>query len=184
MMAYRKTRKFAVLDRDGTIIELHPYLSRPDQVSLLPGTGQALRELRALGLGLVVVTNQSGIGRGYFGLEDLASVHVALGCLLRKEGVELDGVYFCPHTPDDDCNCRKPRCGLLDRAAREHGFEIAESFVIGDNVCDIELGAAAGATTFLVRTGYGEQVEKFGGPSPSHVVDDLRGVVPLINGLS
>ena len=146
---------FALLDRDGTInVERH-YLSRPDDVALLPGAAVGLKKIQALGLGLVVVTNQSGLARGYFNCEDLDAIHERLFDLLAAQGVEIDGVYLCPHHPDDHCSCRKPRPGLVKRAAEDFGFNPRNAFVIGDNRSDVALGQAVGASTILVRTGYG-----------------------------
>ena len=166
-------RRFAILDRDGTLVVERHYLADPEQVELLPGAAGGLRQLAGMGLGLVVVTNQSGIGRGLFGLAQMQSVHERLRELLKAEGVSLDGIYYCPHLPEDGCECRKPRPGLLNRAASELGFRAAESFVIGDKRCDIELGQSVGATTVLVRTGYGAEIEAEGEVQADHVVDDL-----------
>ena len=110
-------RRFVVLDRDGTIIEEREYLSEPEQVKLIPGVAAALRELRQMGFGLVVITNQSGVGRGIFDQAQLERVHQRLEELFQAEGIHLDGLYVCPHTPDDDCACRKPKLGLLQEAA-------------------------------------------------------------------
>ena len=112
-----KQHRYVVLDRDGTIIGEREYLSEPEQVALLPGVGAALRELQQMGFGLVVITNQSGVGRGIFDQAQLERVLERLRELLEKEGVHLDGLYVCPHKPDDDCACRKPRLGLLQKAA-------------------------------------------------------------------
>ena len=151
-------RRYVVLDRDGTVIVERHYLSAPEQVELIPGVVSGLRQLRELGLGLIVITNQSALGRGFFDQGRLDAIHERLRELLRLEGVDLDGIYVCPHKPEDGCSCRKPRTGLLDLAARELGFDAQSSFVIGDKPCDIELGQRAGATTLLVLTGYGTQV--------------------------
>jgi D-glycero-D-manno-heptose 1,7-bisphosphate phosphatase len=175
--------RFVALDRDGTIIVERHYLSDPDLVELLPGAASGLRQLRELGLGLVVVTNQSPIGRGYFDETRLELIHQRLVELLAAEGVELDGVYFCPHMPDDNCSCRKPRPGMLKLAAQELNFEPQGCFVIGDNICDIELGQRVGATTFLVRTGYGAQVAAESVASPDYVVDDLQDAAQVIERL-
>ena len=164
---------FVALDRDGTIIVERQYLSSPDQVELLPGTGAGLRAMRELGLGLVLVTNQSAVGRGYFDMARLEEVHGRLRELLLAEGVELDGIYVCPHTPEDGCDCRKPLPGLLLRASQELGFDPARAFVIGDKPCDIELGRGLGATTILVRTGYGAEHEAARAVMPHYVADDL-----------
>jgi D-glycero-D-manno-heptose 1,7-bisphosphate phosphatase len=152
-------RRFIVLDRDGTIIEEREYLSEPEQVTLIPGVGPALRQLQQMGFGLVVITNQSGLGRGIFDQAQLERVHKCLRDLLSREGVHLDGLYVCPHKPDDDCACRKPKLGLIEKAAKDLGFKVQNSIVIGDKACDIEMGHAVGALTFLVRTGHGSQVE-------------------------
>lgn len=151
-------RRFVVLDRDGTVIVERHYLAAPEQVELISGVVSGLRQFREMGLGLVLITNQSALGRGFFDQTCLGAIHERLRELLRAEGVYLDGIYVCPHTPEDDCLCRKPKTGLLDLAAKELGFEAQASFVIGDKACDIELGQRAGATTFLVLTGYGTQV--------------------------
>lgn len=167
-------RRVAVLDRDGTIIAERHYLSDPAQVELLPGAAEGLRRLRAMGWGLVVVTNQSGVARGYFDLARVAEIHRRLEDLLAAEGVRLDGIYICPHLPDADCPCRKPRTGLIGQAAAELGFDPARAIVIGDKPCDIELGQAARVPTILVRTGYGAQHETAATVRPDAIVDDLR----------
>ena len=173
-------RRFVVLDRDGTINFERDYLSSPDQVELLPHACEGLRAMRALGLGLVVVTNQSAVGRGYFDLARLEEIHARLRELLAREGVELDGIFVCPHTPSDGCECRKPLPGLLQRAAAELGFSPRECFVIGDKPCDIDLGKAVGATTVLVRTGYGAEHETAGTAAADFVADDLRAAAQWI----
>jgi D-glycero-D-manno-heptose 1,7-bisphosphate phosphatase len=166
-------RRFVVLDRDGTIIVERHYLSDPDAVELLPGVAKALRRLADLGLGLVVVTNQSGIGRGLFDQERLNLIHQRLGAILETARVHLDGIYVCPHRPEDHCSCRKPKTGLLELAAQELVFDPAACFVIGDKASDIELGGQLGATTVLVRTGYGLQLASPMNIHPDHIVDDL-----------
>jgi len=171
-------RRFVVLDRDGTIIEEREYLSDLEQVTLIPGVGAALRELRRLGFGLVVITNQSGIGRGFFDRSQLQRVNERLEELLQAEGIHLDGLYVCPHTPEDDCSCRKPKLGLLQQAGDDLGFRLENSIVIGDKASDIELGRAAGALTFLVRTGYGARFENE--VAADYVVDDLTAAAELL----
>ncbi len=170
--------RLVLLDRDGTInVEKH-YLSSPDQLELLPNAVAGIRLMRRLGLVTVGVTNQSAIGRGYFGPDRLESIHRRLGELLAGQGAFLDAMYFCPHRPDDGCECRKPAPGLAEQAAAAFGADLSRSFVIGDKVCDIELGKRVGATTILVRTGYGARValemDAMAGTSrPDYVVDDL-----------
>jgi D-glycero-D-manno-heptose 1,7-bisphosphate phosphatase len=177
------TRRFVVLDRDGTIIVEREYLSDPRGVELLPGAVAGLRHLRSLGLRLVVVTNQSGVGRGYFDEAQLERINARMLDLLATEGVHLDGLYYCPHMPEDRCTCRKPQPGLLLRAAEDFEFDPPTSFVVGDKVADIELGRRVGATTLLVRTGYGVQVESDRSVSADHVVDDLEAAARVIETL-
>ncbi len=176
-------RRFVVLDRDGTLIVERNYLAKADQVELLPGAADGLRRLAAMGLGLVVVTNQSGIGRGYFDWHALDLIHGRFRDLLKAEDVELDGIYCCPHTPEAACECRKPRPGLVHIAARELGFDPGASFVIGDKPCDVELGHQVGATSFLVRTGYGAKVAAEGKTVPDFIVDDLVAAADIIQNL-
>ena len=176
-------RHFVVLDRDGTIIVERQYLSDPSEVELIPGAASGLRQLSEMGLGLVVITNQSAVGRGFFDQARLDLIHRRLCELLNAEGVHLDGIYVCPHRPEDDCPCRKPRPGLLELAAQELDFDPQACFVIGDKACDIELGRRVGATTFLVRTGYGAQVTAETTVIPDYVVDDLWDAAQVIERL-
>lgn len=172
-------RRFVLLDRDGTVIVDRPYLADPDGVQLLPGAAEGLRRIAGLGLGLVIVSNQSGVGRGYFGIDAVDRVNARMAELLAAEGVRLDGVYVCPHAPDAGCRCRKPRPGLVQQAARELGFEPARGFVVGDQPSDVALGRAVGATTFLV--GRGEAPQTAGDdPGPDHMARDLNRVADVL----
>jgi len=176
-------KRFVVLDRDGTINVEREYLSQPDQLELLPGAANGLRHLRKLGLGLVVITNQSGIGRGFFDLPRLDLIHQRLHALLAAEDIQLDDIYVCPHRPNDGCRCRKPQLELLLKAAQEHHFNPSEAFVIGDNTVDIELGRQVGATTLLVLTGYGAQVAEQIEANWDYAVDDLESAAVVIEHL-
>jgi D-glycero-D-manno-heptose 1,7-bisphosphate phosphatase len=167
------SKRFVILDRDGTVIVERHYLSDPAQVELLPNAVEGLRHIRELGFGLVLVTNQSGIGRGYFNEAQLTQIHDRLRAALKAEGLTLDGIYYCPHTPDDDCFCRKPRTGLIERAAKDLLFDPASSVVIGDKASDIMLGQRASATTILVRTGYGAQESIELETPPDYTAEDL-----------
>ncbi len=175
-----KKKRYVLLDRDGTIIVEKNYLSHPDDVELIPGVLDALKKLKKLGLGLLVITNQSGVGRKYFDLDTLSKIHQKLTDLLLENGVALDDIYFCPHTPGDNCLCRKPKIGLVEKAMTKHNFEAKLCFVIGDNKADIELGKNIGATTILVRTGYGEKVIQDGSIKPSFVVRNLLAAADVI----
>jgi D-glycero-D-manno-heptose 1,7-bisphosphate phosphatase len=171
-------KRFVLMDRDGTLIVERHYLSDPDHVELIPGVGKALQALQSMGLGLVVVTNQSAIGRGYFDVPRLDAIHGRLRDLLLAEGVSLDGIYYCPHRPEDGCNCRKPRTGLVDQAISDLYFDPGQCFVVGDKASDIELGREVGAKTILVLTGYG--VAEFATSTPDYVVPSLAEITPLI----
>jgi D-glycero-D-manno-heptose 1,7-bisphosphate phosphatase len=177
------------LDRDGTIIEDADYLVRPDQARLIPGAAAALRRLNDLRIPVVIVTNQSAVARGMATESDVAAVNDRLRVLLAASGAHVDGIYYCPHHPDIGeppyrraCDCRKPRPGLLQQAARELGLDLAASAMIGDNLRDLEAGAAAGcATLMLVRTGHGvideAQAKAARLPAPAVICDDLAAAV-------
>lgn len=172
-------RRYVLLDRDGTLIVERNYLSRVEEVELLPASAQGLRSMNDAGLGLAVLTNQSGLARGYFDWDALNAIHARMAQFLANEGVSLSGIFVCPHAPGDGCDCRKPLPGLARRAAAELHFDPADSFVIGDKPCDIELGRCLGATTFLVRTGYGASWEREG-LRANYVVDDLLAAAHII----
>jgi D-glycero-D-manno-heptose 1,7-bisphosphate phosphatase len=173
-------RRYVLLDRDGTLIAERNYLARVADIELLPNTIVGLRRLAQLNLGIVVVTNQSGIARGYFGWPEVHAIHKYLTRLFADNGVSLAGCYVCPHGPDESCECRKPEPGLALTAAKELHFDPATAFVIGDKACDIDLGKRLGATTFLVRTGYGEQYAAMGGIGADYVVADLLAAAEVI----
>ena len=179
-------RRLLFLDRDGTIIVERNFPRNPDEVELLPGAAAAIRRLRARGLAVVVVSNQSGIGRGYLTFEDASRVNARLLELLAAEGTTLDAIYFCPHAPADGCGCRKPRSGLLLKAAEEFGADLSRSFLVGDKAADVEAGRAVGTTTVLVRTGYGAAQLFPPGRGPDLLAEDLgaaaRLIEPLLDG--
>ena len=141
------------LDRDGTLNVDTGYVKSPDDFTVLPGVGAALARLKQAGARLVVVTNQSGLGRGYFSSRDLEAIHSKLRLVLAEDGVTLDGLYFCPHHPDDHCNCRKPARGMIDRAHAELKVDLSRAYVIGDSIRDVELAKQVGARSLLVMTG-------------------------------
>jgi D-glycero-D-manno-heptose 1,7-bisphosphate phosphatase len=140
----------AFLDRDGTIVVDKHYLSDPDGLELLPNALGGLRGLRDLGARLVVVTNQSGVGRGYFPVEAVERMHERLRELLGEGGVELDDIYVCPHAPEDGCACRKPGTALFKQASADLGIDLGGSFVLGDKEADVEAGRRIGATPIRI----------------------------------
>ena len=171
-------RRFALLDRDGTVnIDKH-YLSDPDQLELIPGSGQAIARLNQAGWGVVVVTNQSGVARGYFDLASVDAVNDRLIQLLAEHGARIDGIEICPHGPQDDCRCRKPLPGMIESAVKKLGFDPKSAVMVGDKEADVGLGHAVGATSFLVRTGHGRKDEP--GTQADYVVDDLAAAVDII----
>ncbi len=173
-------KNYVLLDRDGTIIVNRHYQKDPDETELLPGAAEGLRLLRDAGYGLVVLTNQSGIGRGYFTREDVDAIHARMGALLGLGTDVWDGIYVCPHVEADKCRCRKPLPGLAEQAAAELGFRLEDAVVVGDREVDVEMARAAGAAAVLVRTGYGADVEAKKLASPDFVADDLAGAARWI----
>jgi D-glycero-D-manno-heptose 1,7-bisphosphate phosphatase len=163
----------ALLDRDGTIIEDRHYLADPAGVALLPGTAAALRAMQAVGIRLVVVSNQSGVGRGRITPEQLDAVTGQFDTCLKEAGVSLAGIYICPHTDADRCDCRKPAPGLALRAARELELDLDTAVVVGDKAADLGLGVSLGVPTFLVLTGEGRTTLAESPIRPDYVVDDL-----------
>lgn len=165
-MHSRSSRPAFFLDRDGVLVEEAQYLGDPAGVKILPTVVQALGRIASSGYGCCVVTNQSGIARGYFDVADLERVNARIRQLLAAEGVSAGTFYACPHHPAGTvlpwnvaCNCRKPQPGLLLAASAEQKFDLPRSFMIGDKLSDLEAGAAAGCRTILVRSGYGRENE-------------------------
>lgn len=177
------------LDRDGTIIEEVNYLSRPEDIRLLPAAITGLQHLQPY-FPLVIITNQAAIARGYLTEAGLKDINRRLTNLLAGYDVQLSGIYYCPHHPEAgnppyrrECYCRKPRPGLLLRAARDLNLDLNRSYMIGDKLSDIAAGINAGTHTALVRTGYGQDHEKritSAGIQPDYIADDLLAVARWI----
>jgi len=155
------------LDRDGTINEEVNYLSHPDQLRLIEGSAKAIKSLNEAGFKVVIVTNQAGVARGYFSEERVHEIHAVLGKILREKEAQIDAIYYCPHHPTAgvgvykiDCNCRKPKPAMLEKAANELNIDLRQSFLVGDRVSDLEAGNTVGCKNILVRTGYGLESEK------------------------
>jgi len=177
------------LDRDGTINEEMGYINHLDRFVLLPGAAAAVRQINTSGLKAVVVTSQSGAARGYFPLAFIDRVHEKMRRLLSEEGAVLDGIYTCSHRAragdlEEGCDCRKPRPGLLLRAAGDLNIDLARSYVVGDRFQDVEMARRAGAQAVLVLTGYGKGELEFVGPAspvkPDFVAADLPQAVEWI----
>ena len=171
------------LDRDGTLIVDKHYLHKPEEVEILPGAADALRRLQDAGFLLFLVTNQSGVGRGYFTMEDLTRVHAHLEAELASEDVTFTDIYVAPEAPDQPSHGRKPSPGFLLDARDAFDVDLSRSFMIGDKRIDLEAGWNAGvAASLLVRTGYGAETERKEGAklSPGVVVNDLTGAADWI----
>ena len=175
-----KIKRAVFLDRDGVILEERGYLSHPGDVSLVTGAAEAIKLFSRLGLKVVVVTNQSGIGRGLFTRRDYLRVKAAMDALLARQGAKTDGEYFCPHAPWEECGCRKPAPGLALIAGKELGLNLDESFVVGDKRSDMEMARATRAKSILVRTGYGWQTERDGKPIWDAVAQDIGEAAKII----
>lgn len=180
-------RPAVFLDRDGTLTEEVGYVNHPSRLRLQPRSAQAIRRLNGAGIAAVVVTNQAGIARGYFSEDVLAAVNATLVSQLKDEGASLDGIYVCPHHPTEGeapyrmvCDCRKPKPGLLLRAATELGLDLGLSTLVGDKASDLAAARAVGARSVLVLTGYGLgewEYRRDTFPPPDHVAEDLLGAV-------
>jgi D-glycero-D-manno-heptose 1,7-bisphosphate phosphatase len=176
------------MDRDGCLTEEVGYVNHASRIRLLPRTAEAVRRLNAAGVPAVMVTNQAGIERGYFSEDVLRAAHQALERQLADGGARLDGLYACTHHPTEgappyraDCDCRKPRPGLLLRAARELDLDLTASVMVGDRISDVAVGQSVGAAGVLVLTGYGRgewEHQRAGWTvKPDHVADDLADAV-------
>lgn len=182
---FRGTKRAVFIDRDGTLNVEKEYLFRIEECEFIPGVAQALRQLRDAGWLVVVVTNQSGVARGYYGEQDVVALHRHMAAELARHGALVDGWYYCPHHPSGNppynrqCDCRKPLPGMLLQAARELDIDLSSSWMVGDKLADIEAGQAAGCHPILVLTGYGHK-EAAQLPETVPVCADLAAAVAYI----
>ncbi|HEY3177001.1 MAG TPA: HAD-IIIA family hydrolase [Candidatus Polarisedimenticolia bacterium] len=185
------SRRAIFMDRDGTVSDEVGYINHIDRYRMLPRSAEAIRRINDSGFLAFVVTNQAGVARGLFEEPLIHEVHATLKRWLSDAGARLDGIYYCPHHPREgsppwrqECDCRKPKPGLLLRAAREHDVDLGASYMIGDTVLDIEAARNAGATGVLVLTGYGKGDLKYRmvprGLTPAYVAGDLLEAVGWI----
>lgn len=186
-------RPAVFLDRDGTINEQMGYINHISRFRLLPRAAAAIRVLNEKGIPVVVVTNQSGVGRGYFPEQLVDEVHARMRQLLIEAGAGVDGIYVCPHHPEavipayrQQCDCRKPRLGLFHQAARDLAIDLSRSYVVGDRWSDLKAAAACQAKSILVLSGYGRGDLAYIGPheniQPHHVAEDIYEAVQWIVG--
>lgn len=175
-------KRAVFLDRDGTINIEKEYLYQAEDFEFIPGAAEAIRLLNLAGIMVVVVTNQSGVARGFYTEDDVENLHRHIDRELERYGARVDLWLYCPHHPAGrgsyalPCNCRKPLPGMLQEAAARHDIDLEGSTMIGDKLADIEAGMAAGCRTVLVRTGYGADAEQFVGPRTT-ICDDLLSAV-------
>jgi histidinol-phosphate phosphatase family protein len=163
------------LDRDGTICKDVHYMRRPEQFELLPGVAEGIKLLNELEMKVIVTTNQSGVARGYFTEADLKKIHERMVDELAKRGAKIDAIYYCPHHPNDNCSCRKPKTGMLERATQDFGLDLNKCFIVGDMKLDVETGRNAGCTSILVPTHETES-----GIEPDFVMTSFHEAVKLI----
>lgn len=153
--------KLIILDRDGVINEDSPdYIKSPDEWRAIPGSLEAIAKLNQAGFTVVVATNQSGVGRGYFSLQDLQRMHQKMYQELARVGGKIDKIYFCLHTPSDNCNCRKPKTGMFEQIMQDYKIDLKNVINIGDALRDIQIGEAFGCRNILVLTGKGAKTLK------------------------
>ncbi|GAB3928489.1 D-glycero-alpha-D-manno-heptose-1,7-bisphosphate 7-phosphatase [Larkinella terrae] len=179
--------KAVFIDKDGTLIYDRPYNVDPEQITLYPDAGKVLQRLQRAGYRILIISNQAGVAYGYFPEEALTAVKIRLQELLAPFGVVPDGFYYCPHHPEGtvpvytrSCSCRKPQPGLLQRAARDHGIDLAASWMIGDILNDTEAGNRAGCRTILLDNGH--ETEWVPGPfrTPTQTVHHWNGIAEVI----
>jgi histidinol-phosphate phosphatase family protein len=168
------------IDRDGTICKDVHYMSSPDQLELLPGVVEGISLLNSLGLKVIIVTNQSGIARGYFTEEALNEIHQKMLKMLSEEGARIDGIYYCPHHPNEGCECRKPKIGLLLKAAQDFKLDLKNCFMIGDKCIDVQAGRNAGCTTILIPS---TETEKEIIPQPDYIAANFYEAAKIIERL-
>ena len=177
-------KRAVFLDRDGTISEEMGYANHLSRFTVFPYAAAAIRRLNEAGVPVIVVTNQSGAARGFFPESLIQEIHAKMEAELAAGGAHVDGIYYCPHIRDDNCNCRKPLPGMLERAAAEYGFEVEGSALVSDRYDDIAMAQAAGCTGILVLSGYGRGEYQWNRPKwprePDAVVEDLKKAVDLI----
>lgn len=179
-MTNNKGQKAVFLDRDGTICEEVNYLARPEDLRLFPFSAEAVKLLNDGGFLVILITNQSGIARGFFDEKSLHEIHAKLKNELAEEHAKLDAVYFCPHNSADNCACRKPQTGMIERAKQDFLLDLENSWIVGDKAIDVETGLNAKMKTALVLTGYGQMEVEKSKIKPDLTAENLLQAVKII----
>ena len=178
------TNKAVFIDRDGTInVDVH-YLDDLNKFEMYHGVGEGVKKLKENGFKIIVITNQSGIARGYFTEKQLLNIHERMEKEFQKFDVLLDGIYYCPHHPDDNCNCRKPNTGLFEKAINEHNIDVKSSYMLGDKILDVGVGKKIGVRTIIIpelhgRVGFLSKKNEWE-YNPDYIADDFMDAVGWI----
>jgi len=172
--------KAVFIDRDGVINQdLGKYVTNPKEFFFIHGAVEALKKLYNSDYKVIVITNQGGVGKGIYTEKDVSAIHKKMNKLLEIDGVRIDGIYYCTHHPEENCDCRKPRLGMVKKAVKDHDVNPKKSFFIGDKTSDVKAGKDIGCKTFLVKTGYAGH-DKLYDVEPDFVVSDLLEAVNTI----
>ncbi|MFA5113820.1 MAG: D-glycero-beta-D-manno-heptose 1,7-bisphosphate 7-phosphatase [Candidatus Margulisiibacteriota bacterium] len=181
------TSRAVFVDRDGTIIEDSGYISTPKEVHFLPGSIEALRQLNQAGFKVIVITNQSGVARGFFSEDMVQTIDKFIHKQVLSGGGHIDAFYYCPHHPEhgvypyrQECACRKPSPGMIKQAAQDHHLDLGRSFMVGDHSCDVRAGKTAGVRTVFVLTGHGSREKAKLADKPDHTAPSLAEAVAWI----
>jgi histidinol-phosphate phosphatase family protein len=174
-------RPAVFLDRDGVLnYNRRDHIKAPDELVLIPGAADAVAALKQAGWVVIIISNQSGVARGLFDQESLAAITAKMRAALEAVGGNPEGIYYCPHAPDDHCECRKPAPGMALRASLEHNLDLTRSYMVGDKACDVECGRAVGMRTVLVESGLPEERLEAARARPDRVARDLSEAVAWI----
>jgi len=170
-----------ILDRDGTIIlEKQKYITKPEQISFLPGSIDGMKKIYNAGFNIIIITNQSVVGRGIISKNQLEKIHESIIQKLLEKKIKLKGIFYCPHNPNVGCICRKPNIGLVTQATKDLNFNTKSSFLVGDQKTDIELAKKINSTSILVLTGQGKKFEKELKNQANYIANNLSDAADLI----
>lgn len=173
--------QFVILDRDGTIIlETQKYITNPEQISFLPGSIEGMKKIYDAGFHMIIITNQSVIGRGIISEKQLEKIHKSILQTLLNENIKIKGIFYCPHKPNLSCLCRKPKIELVTKAAKDLNFRTESAFVIGDQETDIQLAKNIHSTSILVLTGQGKKIEEKMRNQVDYIASNLSEAADLI----